>query len=407
MKELKNLSVILLVANCVLQLQGLYSFGQLSLIVFVVWFVITLFAYGNAITKVLSEPRFIALYVFVLFNFISTLLIESVSISFNRSIALLNVLSPVLMYEVVRLHSFRFQRFFLILVLITIVLNIFQSYNFISAIGAVNLRQSFRDYGSEYYIINIVFNLCYSFAIAIPCLMELMKKVRIKRGISFLIILLSAIILFYLIKAQYVTAVILAFGLGIFFLFYKNKKSIYITTAVLAFVLVAFVNIYPSISSQLDRSEGYSELTSRLDEIYMALTGQGSNATDLNSRTNLSMLSMETFIHNPILGVNHIISSDVHIIDYGIGNHASWPDSLARYGLFSLLLFSFLWQSLKKQRKELGILAPSLAFAVLGFLNPVLHFPQICTVFLIMPIMYNYTKHNEKRMVVSKEICKQ
>lgn len=393
MKELKNISLFLLVANCVLQLQGLYNFGQLPLIVFVIWFVITLFAYGSTITKVLSEPRFIALYVFILFNFISTLLVESVSVSFNRCIALLNVLSPVLMYEIVRLQSFRFQRFFLLLILTLIIFNIIESYSFLSSINAVNLRQSFRDYGSDYYIINIVFNLCYSFAIAIPCIMEIMKKVRMKRGISALILLLSAIILLYLIRAQYATAVVIAFGLGVFFLFYKNRKSIIITTAVLVFVLVAFVNIYPSISSQFDRSEGYSELTYRLDEIYMALTGQGSDATDINSRTNLSTLSMETFSHNPIFGVNHVIATDRHIIEYGVGNHASWPDSLARYGLFALLLFSFLWSSLKKQRKELGILAPSLTFIVLGFLNPVLFFPQLCTTFLIMPLVFNVLKY--------------
>ena len=383
--------------DCVLQFQGIWNLGNISLMVFLIWLFITLLAFRVVLSKVTKEKRFIAILLFTLFYFVSSISVESASVSFNRCIALLSVLSPALMYEVVRLQSDKFKRNFLVIIGAFLIWNIVESFSFLRSIGADNMRQSFREYGMDYYIVNRIFDLCYSIAIAIPCFIEIIKNVKLRKPLLVFTICLLFLFLYYILIAQYTTAILVSLILGFVFLLSNRRKSIIISIILLVFLSQLFIVFYPSFSSGLNNVDGFDELTYRLDEVYLVLTGQGEKAVDASSRSNLNLMSFHTFLSHPLFGVNHKIMGNQHVNFWGIGNHSTWLDSLARYGLFSFLLFIYIWDSLKKQRKELGILAPSFTLIILGFLNPILDFPEVCMTLLIIPLTYEFYKSKEKQ----------
>ena len=339
---------------------------------------------------VLRQRRFAVLYVFLIFYFLSSSFSVGAVSALNRVVAFMSVCSPILMYELLKRTKRSTRIRFVVILTIVLLFDVFLSFQYQRLLGVTTMRDA-SILGDQYYIVYIAFNISYSLALIAPACLEIIKKQnkRISGNKKYVIVLGFLMVLFslFLVRAQFMTAIILALLGYTFVMFYKKKRLFRFLIGV-GFAIVVFVLVLPSIIDLLGNKKKYYDISYRLEEIQSVLTGNEQNAVDIGSRQNLSMLSLETFIRNPIFGVNHRLVDDQHVIQQGVGNHASWPDSLALYGLFALLLFFFLFDSLKRQKNDMGSKLTMVLFIVLGFLNPLLFFPQLFSTFLYIPLLY-------------------
>ena len=387
---LRNISIFLTFLLCVMLMQGWRSFGTNTLILFGVWLIVTILAYYGEIMPVLRQRRFAVLYVFLIFYFLSSFFSVGAVSALNRVVAFMSVCSPILMYELLKRTKRSTRIRFVVILTIVLLFDVFLSFQYQRLLGVTTMRDA-SILGDQYYIVYIAFNISYSLALIAPACLEIIKKQNKRNSgnkknvivLGFLMVLFSI----FLVRAQFMTAIILALLGFVFVMFYKNKRLFRFLIGV-GFAFVVFVLVLPSIIDFLDNNRKYNDISYRLGEIQSVISGNEQDAVDIGSRQNLSMLSLETFLRNPIFGVNHRLTDDQHVIQQGVGNHASWPDSLALYGLFALLLFYFLFDSLKRQKNDMGSTLTMVLFIVLGFFNPLLFFPQMFSVFLYIPLLY-------------------
>lgn len=408
MSVIQKLSAFLCLLLCVISLQGVWDFGHYDLIIFALWAVFTLIGYYPEIYKTIKDGRLLVLFIFIFFYFFSSSLSESISTSFNRCVAFLYVASPVIMYEVYRKNSKSFKLSFILVLSIIYFINIGLSFVFINSIGEYNMRQSAEIYGEEYHIVFLIFNICYSFSLILPSLVDIMRKQGRRLNILVTVLLLAVIVsmTFYLIRAQFMTAVLLAVT-GSLIAFFQNKKFKLLPVAIVLFIFVfSFLMIYPIVKDTWSSNSDYNDAVARLDEVYATITGEKGKSDDFDSRRELTITSLKTFVKNPLFGVNHKINSRVHVEQQGLGNHASWPDFLARYGAFAFLIFWFLLKSLRLQRARIKAYIPSLMIILLGFFNPLWFFPQMITTFLLIPFTYDVLipelKFNQNENIINK-----
>lgn len=388
-----RLSILCTFALCILSLQGWYRVPQTMLMaLFVVWTCITFLGFPKEIGESLKKKRFIALYIFCIFRYLILLFNYSVVVSFNNILMLLYRLSPIILYEVLKNRNRKIRGLFILAIFITILSNIVTSYSYMSFVSADTMRNA-REYGEEFFIVTVAFGLCSLLSILTPAVFEVGRRALIQKKLKKwqMVVYIGLLVVFfaYLLRAQYSTALFLAI-LGVLFSISYNKKRI--ISFIVASFLFAVVSIkaLPYIIESMETSEQYTQVTVRLNEVYDTLTGNEQNATDFNSRRNKSVMSLETFFENPIVGVGYKLDKDVHVKHQGIGNHAAWPDALAEFGLFALFLFYFLYDSLKRQSKTMDSALTIFLFIALGFLNPILYFPQIFAAFLFVPMIYQF-----------------
>lgn len=394
------LSLFLCLVLCLITIQGVYKIGTYQLVIFGLWLLVTFYTYSKILSKIFKQRRFIFFLLFVLFRFMCLIFNNPVVTSINNTVEFLCVFSPILMYEIIKQESRGIRGIFIYSLLMVLLLNVVLSYSYLELTSAISMRGA-NELGEEFYIVEVAFNTCYALVVLAPALIDIVKKRRqvkdVSRLFDILLVSLSIIFLVFIIRAQFMTAVILAFG-GIFIsLFYKKK---YLLRFVLFGVILFFAGkeLLPSLINTLDSNGDYRYITERLVEVNQTLSGQEEQADDLNNRKGRSAMSLETFINNPLFGVSYKLDSKVHVQNQGVGNHAAWFDSLALYGIFALLLIYFIYNSLLRQRKEEGSGLTMFLFIALGFLNPLLYFPQMSSVFLLVPLMYQYFVREKKSL---------
>lgn len=387
---LRNISLFLTFLFCVMSLQGLRSFGTNTLILFGVWLIVTILAYNGEMMPVLKQRRFAVLYMFLIFYFLSSAFSVGAISALNRVVAFMSVCSPILMYELLKRRKRSTRVWFVVILTGVLLFDVILSFQYQNLLGVTTMRDA-TIRGDQYYIVYIAFNISYSLAMIIPACLEIIKKRNksFSGNKKYVIVLGFIMVLFsiFLVRAQFMTAIILALLGFVFVVFYKNKRVFRFLIGV-GFAFALFLLFLPSIIDLLNNNRKYYDISYRLEEIQSLLSGNEQDATDIGARQNLSMLSLETFFRNPIFGVNHQLTSDRHVIQQGVGNHAAWPDSLALYGIFALLLFYFLHDTLKRQKNDMGSKLTMVLFIVLGFLNPLLFFHQMFSAFLYIPLLY-------------------
>lgn len=391
--SLQKLSFFLSFLLCSVSLQGLYDFGNNSLILFGIWLIVVFVAYPKTLSKVLLQRRFLSYYVFLIFYFLSLFYNHSFSICINNIVSSLFVFSPILMYETIKDHNQHIKGLFVFGALLVLVVNVIASFAFMELLSVSTMRDHV-EYGEEFFIVKVAFNICSSLSFVIPAMIFVVKNnVDNRLNKTTINILLMIVVVFFfafLIRAQYVTSVFIALLGMIVTLFYKKGHLFrFVMISMILFGLgLAFIN--PLIKTMNSLDEKYSILTQKLIEIENTITGNKTEAADINDRNDRSSMSIKTFLDNPVFGVSYKINDAVHVQDQGIGNHASWPDTLARFGLFSFFLFYFLYDSLKRQSVDIKSKLIMLLFVLLGFLNPTLLFPQIFSAFLFVPLLFQY-----------------
>lgn len=278
---------------------------------------------------------------------------------------------------------------FIILISSILLYDVFLSFQFQETFGINDMRRGV-ELGEENHIMAIAFDICYAIALVIPAVVEIIKKTKNtpqRRFVALLLIMSVVIFFVFLIRAQYATAIIIVL-LGVAYAFFYDKKHIFRFVLVSCILVFLFISVLPIIVGYMGQSGKQQEIASRFEEINHVAEGNRQYAGDINARQNLSLVSFETFFKHPIFGVNHKLDQDIHIGQQGIGNHSEWLDSLARYGLFAFLLLYFLFDSLRRQRHEIDSGLIMFLFIILGFLNPVLYYPQMVATFLYLPLLY-------------------
>ena len=389
---LKTISLFLGLVICYLSLQGITDYGAFNLIVFGVWLIITSFAYTRQLKGILVQKRFIALYIFLFYYFFSSAFIASYMTSLNRCVALLYTISPIIMYELLKSERKIIQATYFIVITLVFLFDVFLAYEFQRQTNVDDMRQV-QEYGSEFYIVSVAFCLCYAVALIIPSLIDVVIRMSNKNKKAIIskvfLLLLSVVFVVFLFRSQFMTAIIIAgVGLIITLLYYKtNKLSSTFVGLVLSFFVFTFS--LPVIISVIGQHEEYKVLTNRFIEIQNAISGNVEKSEDMNSRSTLTEMSIETFLENPFFGKNDEIVTSLHVNEQGIGNHAEWFDFLAQYGLCAFFLFFLLFDSLVKQEKEIGSPVLMILFIALGFFNPLWKHQQLFATFLYGPLLYH------------------
>ena len=99
------------------------------------------------------------------------------------------------------------------------------------------------------------------------------------------------------------------------------------------------------------------------------------NTSDSADRMSRLINSALTFLKHPIFGVTSVVGTDHFLqVEYGVGSHGEFLDSLARFGLLAGVPFISIFMSgiiaeRKSQKRKIG-LGYVITFAGLFALNP-------------------------------------
>ena len=390
--SLQVISLVLALLLCVMTLQGAYDFETRNLFVFGLWLITTVFAFPKELSTVLMQRRYIFLLMFLFFKFLCLHFNNPFSVSVNILVAYMCVLSPVLMYEIVFKRNRFVRGLFLFVSLAVLIINVVLSYQYLELTSAISMRGA-SELGEEFHIVEVAFHICYALTLLSPAITDIVTKRFLNdcryKWVNYAMICVAGVFMLFILRAQFMTALIIAIAGILFAVFYRRKKYVRFILLTTSAIIIGLY-ILPIVVNTIETSSDYDFISVRLREISDITEGKASNASDFNERQDRSMMSFNTFLNNPIFGVGYKLNPKRHVQEQGIGNHAVWPDSLAEYGLFAFLLFYFLYDSLRRQSKNMNSLLTLLLLLALGFLNPFLYFPQMVTVFFIIPLLYQF-----------------
>ena len=389
---LKYFSIFLLFLLCAIQLQGGYDVGTSYLILFGIWMLFLIVFNPRNVRSVLLQRRFLSIYIFLIIYFLTSILYCPPLTGINRCVSFFSTISPIIMYELIKKESRGIRIAFLIFISLIFIADFFIAYQYLEITGAEKLRDA-EDLGDEFYIMKFAFNLCYAISLIIPAFCGLFYELKGRVILRTLMVAILLGLFIFLLRAQFMTAILVAL-IGVFLEIVYRKGLSLIRSSIIV-LLVGGASLYlilPFAIQQLRDNGEYQTVLIRLVEIESVLTGNISQASDFNERSNLTTKSFSTFIENPILGVNYKLDPKRHVSEQGIGNHAAWVDFLAKFGFCSIFIFYFLFVSSKRQKKEIGSPVPMIMFFFLGFFNPLFLFPQMCAAYLLNPLMYGLLK---------------
>ena len=390
-----NISLFLYLIFLLLQSISMISNAMLCHVVFAVWlFSVFIFNRGWSIGANLQK-KYWALFVFVVFYFLSSGFGANLSIAFHRLFVLLEVLSPFLFFDIVKpFANTKVKKTIVFVFTIVIIIDMIAAFKTIGLTEGFGLRLTQTDIALKNN-----FAFVYSLTIICPALVYFdlliyrgMIPLPLSKGWAFSLISIVLIITAsnLIFKSLFMTAIVLLI-MGIILAFFYGKKRWLIKSGLsILLTIVAFIVSFNGLVQLSNSREGFStQVTPKLYEIRAVLSGNTSDASDYSSRQDLQQSSMAVFFENPIFGVFHKTYDFSDSIEIGVGNHSEWMDMLARYGIFSLFLMYFIfysfWQCYKDNKMGLHILL----FVVLGFLNPIFSFLQFFTIMIYIPFIYD------------------
>ena len=358
-------------------------------IIFLIWLAITIVCDGRQLGSILSRKYYLAFYCFLLYYFASSLSAFSPGTCVNRVYTYLELVSPFIMYELYSGYDKKTKRILVLVFLAIYAVNFYQMLTTINYSAIAGLRQHEDEEG----YLNTGFNFIYSLSLVLTLLLYVFRKRSFKdeRLLVTLLIVWTLSIIFIVFKSLYTTAIMLM-GVGAVLAFFYGRKNWKSKLLVVGVVLILlFIYLVPYVEKQLLSIDSeYALITYRLNEISSSLSGEGIDAdASGGARLNRTLVSLNTFLHYPLFGVNHLTANREIFDGVLIGNHAEWVDSMAEYGVFSFLLFFFLIKSAKRVARNRGLNAVFLLYVIIGFLNPVMYCVQNTICFFIIPIFHD------------------
>lgn len=214
------------------------------------------------------------------------------------------------------------------------------------------------------------------------------EKNYVKYSIGFLVLVILATILMTTLIASTIVAL---FGFLCTYLYNikVGKSTFKLKHAFMILILFTIIMLVFSVVEQ-----GVYSLT-KIDKIYQNIVNQ--NLSDIK-RLNDSVKSMESFVNNPFLGVG----LKTRGMWNEIGEHSTWIDSLAEFGLIGfspfILFIFFAWRrvraELKHDSKDTWNYARLIGFysyLIMGLLNP-FGYDAMCSVLLNSMVLVNTIK---------------
>lgn len=360
---------------------------------FIIWLVSALMCPNWDVGALLKQRKFTYIYAFLMFYFISTAVGSNLYKASTSTLFMIRVFTPVLMYDILRQETIRVKRIITIVLMIFVLSYAFMATSILSRVGfEMGFRGDFLTRGEDVYF-ETMFAFVYILPILVIALISATRHVSretINNVVFVKIILVSISVYLFItvLRSFLMTAIILAIVGAALSVFYRRDKSLFNlaikTTFTVLILAVLFLFNYNRIYNYAVNI-GNKETIQRLEEVKGVLTGNLSQGSDLGSRNNLRTVSFNTFLSHPIFGVHHKYIDEVN--ESVIGNHAQWIDDLARYGMFSVLMYLFLYYALKKQYRDTNILLPVLFYVITGFLNPLLYPSSSINIFVLVPLL--------------------
>lgn len=357
-------------------------------IVFFMWFICSYSAYTPVVSKTLRMKETVPLYIFCLFYGVTMMYRHDVVYSVSAVLSMFELFSPFLMYRILRIETSFMRRIVFLAITAIVIANVTVCYIYMNfSITHYGLRdiEEFMEYKNTFFLV-------YSVAILVPFIIyylshqEKTKKKWFKNFKTLIALGACLILILFILQAQFMTAIVLMLTGGVLAFVYKRRGALVAVPIAAALVLGLFSAFSDDLIRIADNNDA-TAVSSRIEELQHILSNNAENADDYSIRQDKSQSSLQTFIENPIIGVFYKYKDMNEAKHYGIGNHAEWLDTLAKYGLFGILLFVFIYKAIKKQRLAVGTNIHYILFGVLGFLNPVLGFYLVCSVFLYMPLL--------------------
>lgn len=377
---------------------------NITLFLFVIWIVTSYIAFPTVFKQSITQKRYLFLFAFLVFYFLSTSLGRGFFQGFVFTLFMMRVVSPILMYDILRSCNKKTQKIFVASLILVFVYYASWMYQLIDRYGAeLGIKNSIIQDDNEDYV-DTAFAYVYSLPILVVALIINVRSIikqrkkqvttigRMKIIAGLLLIAYFSVLVF---KSLFMTAIVLLIiGVCLGFFYNKNGNK-WIVRSSIAILLLAFVFItqYDNISKTVE-TLGSQSTDQRVKELYLTLTGKNDQAKDITARQNLTNISITTFLHHPIMGTNHLLGGKRYA-DNIVGNHAEWFDLLALYGIFAFLLFYIVYTSLRKQYYDTKEFIPSIIYVLMGFLNPMFYFVVNLTMFVIVPLLNSFNPQEE------------
>lgn len=213
---------------------------------------------------------------------------------------------------------------------------------------------------------------------------------KTRKGFIFCLIVVAIQFVTVIVSGSTISVVCMIAAAILLFVPQKNKviAGIILLIAILAliifrseigeFIIGLAGGIEDRTSAARIRSLGYA--------IAYGTTNAGS--TYFFDRIDRPLLSLRTFLENPIFGVAYKYGNyypDAY--SYGVGCHGEWADALAKFGIFSIPFFAIFVRTFRFYIRRYKTDFPCWAFAwiLAGCFNPVVSVASVAVAFLIIP----------------------
>lgn len=232
------------------------------------------------------------------------------------------------------------------------------------------------------------FMLMYSIALAMGPLLFLILE-RLKHKMKSSILIIGLILMFTcLIVCKLVTSIVVAvISILVMFIIKQKKKFLLIpficTLAWFSKTFIAKMFYYIA-----DKKIFFWSTNDKIIAVANLLSGNTANINTLSDRYMLARWSLQSFMENPLFGINW----KDHV--YGkIGCHMQWADDLGRYGLLGnvLLIVNYVYlvrytvRSIGDIYTKKALVAAWITFFALGFLNPCITTTNLMMIFIVIP----------------------
>jgi hypothetical protein len=363
-----------------------------------VWLFSVVVLDSQKLSKSLKSRKYSLFFIFLLFYFFTSAMGVGLSSGINRTIAFAEVCSPILMFDLYRKTSTKKMRFVVIFFVLILLFNAYFLYQTVNNnLWGLNGLRNIGDFFEENSALANVFHLLYAISMTTMMLFYIVIHNQTylsfkKRGIVVCCLLLIIIFFSYIIIRSLYMTTLLSLIMGLFLsLMYGRQNWILKTLVILITFYVSFAVLYDVVVPPLLQLAGDNGvLQMRFEEIHSLISGELMQGTTMGARNDLAGNSWKTFLENPLLGINYKMNDFDKFLYVTIGNHSQWIDDLARYGVFSIVLFSFIYKSMKPIWKDYPLFPLFAIYVFIGIFNPVFYFIQNSTIFFYLPMFFAY-----------------
>lgn len=195
-----------------------------------------------------------------------------------------------------------------------------------------------------------------------------------------------------LISASYATSLLLLFAGTLLVFIIRGKRSLIIGIVLAIFIILLLPKevigyFLIDIARLFETNE---VIRSKFLDFAQGFVSE-SIGSQTSTRGQLYLVSLETFLKNPLFGIYGPFGN---AFNAQVGGHSGWFDLLAYYGLFgSLPLFAVIFLNFRKQLKFYSnhsyyriLLIAQILFIMFGFINPVMYIYQMgFVIFAVAP----------------------